>query len=295
MRTFLKPLTARLSLLDEYMRLELVRIRSMQANIISQIEYIGDYMWHPSMCHFRNRTLLSARGPEPLTFEIPHFHWVDMINSSISVSGPLAINTKNYRFIGKEQVRLININDNVIHMSFTVPRSMTYARMQTANLQYNTTSGSFDLTKPVYMHRTGDDKRVVQKNWAPFLYNGTIYFVYNVFPLLVIKLENSLDPGQYFPNEDDYTMLATVSEEKCLPGMEQPWEYGHMRGGSSIKLVNGEYMAFFHSKSAPLENNNGWSLPSYWMGVYTFSATFPFRMTKISKFPIFAEDWVRLL
>ena len=273
---------------DEYMRLELLRINSAQKCILSTVNYLGKFVWHPSMCHFTNRTFLSARGPERLFYEVPHFHWLDYVNGTISISGPIQIDTMGFPWVGIEQVRLIKINENLVHMSFCVPSPPLFARMQTAKLYFNQTRGIFELTKPVFMHRVGDNPRVIQKNWTPFLYNDSdIYFVYSVYPLSVIKLKNDYD---IVSPAGEITELETVSIERC-DGIEQPWEYGHLRGGSSAKLVNGEYMAFFHSKSSPLGTGNGWALPSYWMGVFTFSSSPPFRMTKISRFPIIKNEW----
>ena len=283
---------------DEYMRIELLKINSVQKRLVETIEFLGDYVWHPSMSHFQNRTLLSARGPEKLTFEIPHFHWVDFVNGSAQLSSPLTIDTMGHGFVGKEQVRLVRITDDRIHMSFTVPNTNMYARMQTAELVFNHERDLFELSQPVYMYRAGVSRGVVQKNWVPFLYNGSIFFVYNIYPLVVIRPDYEHLSISFsnvtFSNvsaDDPEIELITVSEEACAEELEQPWEYGHMRGGSPAQLVRGEYMAFFHSKSSPLDTGSGFALMSYWIGVYTFSPSPPFRLTRISRYPILLDSW----
>ena len=275
---------------DEFMRVELDLINTIQNPLVVKVDFLGEFVWHPSMITFRNRTFLSARGKEPLFFEIPHFHWVDITLNNISFSPSIKIDTMGFNFVGREQVRLVLVREDLIHMSFCVPSGKQYAGMQTAALRYNQTREMFELTKPVWMFKAGDDKRIVQKNWVPFLYNSSIHFVYSIHPMVVIKL----DPNVYNPDyAPDTYFLETVSEEKCASDYSFPWKYGHMRGGSPAHIVNGEYLAFFHSKSTPLfvGELGGWSLQSYWFGAYTFTAEPPFTITKISRMPIIRNEW----
>ena len=283
--------------LDEYLRIEVLRINSITKNIVNSTELLGEWIWHPSMAKFKNRTLLAARGNEKLYSEVPHFHFIDFIDGKISLTGPLTIDTKSFPWVGIEQVRLVKINEDTIHMSFTHPSpgnagNPIFNKMQTANLNYNKSRDVFELSKPVSMEKVGERKSLNQKNWVPFLYDENIYFVYNVYPLTIIKLQ--YDNAKYASTNDrseEVLQLDTVSSEPCRADMEQPWEYGHIRGGSPAELVNGEYLSFFHSKSGPLDTGTGWALLSYWIGAFTFSPKPPFKMTKISKFPIVKNEW----
>lgn len=271
---------------DEFMRLEMTNINAVQPNLVVKIDYLGEYVWHPSMVYFSNQVLLSARGPERVTFEIPHFHWLNITENQTIISSPIAIDTKGFNFIGKEQVRMVKMPNDMIHMSFTVPRSMFFARMQTAALRFNRTRQIFELTKPVWMHKLSPD--VMEKNWVPFLYHSNIFFVYNVQPLVVIRFPSSALNIYESNFTVDEVHLEIVSEEKCHTNFKSHWLYGHLRGGSPAVFVNGEYLAFFHSKSPPL---GGWGLASYWVGAYTFTAEAPFAITKMSKVPIIKPEW----
>ena len=105
---------------DEFMRLELTHINTVQPNLLLKIDYLGEYVWHPSMIRFLDRVLLSARGAEPVTHEIPHFHWLDISENQTLLSNPISIDNMGFNFVGKEQVRMVHMSNYSIHMSFTV-------------------------------------------------------------------------------------------------------------------------------------------------------------------------------
>ena len=165
--------------------------------------------------------------------------------------------------------------------------------MQTAALRYNQSRKVFELTKPVWIQKVGDDARVIQKNWVPFLYRSDVYFVYNIHPLVVIRFPGGSSAVYDGSFTGDDVPLETISEERCHPAYKTHWSYGHLRGGTPAVLVGDEYLAFFHSKSTPLylDDFGGWSLLSYWFGAYTFTAEPPFVVTKMSKVPIVKNEW----
>lgn len=111
----------------------------------------------------------------------------------------------------------------------------------------------------------------VEKNWVPFEYQNTIHFEYQVFrPRKVLCLEKST--------------RATLTNISDTPKIEKTyWEkkWGKPLGGSSARLIDGEYLGFFHSK---FKDN----LQQTWyvMGAYTFEAKPPFKITSMSKYPI---------
>ncbi len=73
-----------------------------------------------------------------------------------------------------------------------------------------------------------------------------------------------------------------------LPGKQKAlkqtfeWEsrWGSLYGGTQARLVNGEYISFFHSWFK--EEGKVW----YAMGAYTFEAEAPYRITAITPYPI---------
>jgi len=111
----------------------------------------------------------------------------------------------------------------------------------------------------------------VEKNWVPFFHDNAIHFEYQIFtPRKILRLED--------PNHSMLTHLKNPLENENL-FWEKKW--GKPLGGTSARLVNGQYLAFFHSK---FKDSDG----TYWyvMGAYTFEAKPPFRVTSISKEPL---------
>jgi hypothetical protein len=186
-----------------------------------------------------------------------------------------------------------------IHMSFTYPIPSAnyktfYAKMQTADLIFNISSNSFEITKPIDMFidgkpPAGDQK---EKNWAPFIYNSTQHFVYKVFPLTVVVGTNS--PSHEYTDNETMMPMKVISVDACA---RIPWTYGHLRGGSqAVKLPastggKDEYLGFFHSQYSPGEKYGGWAPFSYFIGAYTFSGTFPFKLKRMSSLPIMKPEW----
>ncbi len=119
----------------------------------------------------------------------------------------------------------------------------------------------------------------VEKNWMPFEshINGrpTLHFVYSMTPHKIFHLP---DPEMNFMHSLGY------SRSKTTPRL--PWlsKWGEPRGGTPAKIVDGEYLAFFHSSFK--DKKKVW----YVMGAYTFETQHPFRITSISRFPIIFKE-----
>lgn len=114
---------------------------------------------------------------------------------------------------------------------------------------------------------------IVEKNWVPFtsknnLGQENIHFIHDLTKNTLLKLET--------PQTNHFAEIAA-------PNPTFPWakQWGTPRGGSTARLVDGEYLAFFHSSFFDKELKK-W----YVMGAYTFEANAPFRVTSISKNPI---------
>lgn len=109
-----------------------------------------------------------------------------------------------------------------------------------------------------------------EKNWTPLSYEGetgeeSLYFLYSYNPLKVLQLKDSLD------------CIYTGKENCLLTRWEQKW--GKIRGGTpAIRINDDEYIAFFHSTF--------WQYVRYVMGAALIEAHPPFRIKKISPYPI---------
>lgn len=117
----------------------------------------------------------------------------------------------------------------------------------------------------------------IEKNWIPFEYVGkngkpTLHFEYYLNPHKIIKLDD--------PSVNNITHL-TFPNISTYQHLYWPYEWGVLRGGTSVKKVDGKYLGFFHS-SFIVENKFSW----YIMGAYTFDSKPPFNMTSISHYPI---------
>jgi len=163
-------------------------------------------------------------------------------------------------------------NDN---MDLTFPSIWDRRDMYIAELLY--VDNKFILTDPVKLiHENKYSTVLWQKNWNPFEWDGKLLLSYTINPHEVIypDLENGI--CRHFHETSQQIQ----------------WNLGPLRGSSPAQLVNGEYLAFFHSgtyTSSVCSNNR--ELWHYYMGAYTFSANPPFEITKISSLPINAPSF----
>jgi predicted GH43/DUF377 family glycosyl hydrolase len=109
-----------------------------------------------------------------------------------------------------------------------------------------------------------------EKNWVPFSYNDSLFLSYSIHPHRVILPKTSGACDFLFETEPSVI-----------------WDFGIIRGGTPAILVDGEYLAFFHSSVW----NPAAGRYIYSMGAYTFSARPPFQLTRISSLPISHPDF----
>lgn len=130
----------------------------------------------------------------------------------------------------------------------------------------------FLLSDPVKLiHEEKYPHVLWQKNWSPFEWNGTLLLTYTINPHEIVC-----------PNLETGRCQSCYETQKSIE-----WDLGPLRGGTPAQLIDGEYLAFFHSgavTTSPSSDNR--ELWHYFMGAYTFSADPPFEKTKISSSPI---------
>jgi hypothetical protein len=131
--------------------------------------------------------------------------------------------------------------------------------------------GAIDLCKRrlEYVTTLDVDSRKTEKNWTPFSHGGEIHFLYTINPQKILTLPN--------PRKN----LLRPSSHSFHSELDWPDKWGLLRGGTPAKLVDGEYLAFFHSS---FEDDRG--IIWYIMGAYTFAPFSPFTITRISSHPI---------
>lgn len=138
--------------------------------------------------------------------------------------------------------------------------------------------GTIDLNSKQVNNITPIDIGIsqIEKNWSPFVIakedgREAINFEYQVAsPRRILVLDN---PEAF----SHFDILQHHKKET------HPWHkrWGVPLGGTPARLVDGEYLGFFHSK---FKDNRG----IYWyvMGAYTFETKAPFKITRMSPYPI---------
>ncbi len=131
--------------------------------------------------------------------------------------------------------------------------------------------GSIDLStrRLEYVTTLDLDSKRTEKNWTPFSHGGEIHFLYTINPQKILTLPN--------PQKN----LLRPSPNSFQADLEWSNKWGLLRGGTPAKLVEGEYLGFFHSS---FEDYRG--IVWYFMGAYTFAPFSPFKITRISPHPI---------
>ena len=158
-------------------------------------------------------------------------------------------------------------NDN---MDLTFPSTWERRDMYIAEIIHE--NDHIYLGKPLRLvHERKIRDRPWQKNWSPFEYNGKLLLSYSIKPHEILE-----------PNLTTGICKAVYETEKDFI-----WNYDAPRGGTPSALIDGEYLSFFHSGTIHrTPSSEFYDIWHYYMGAYTFSASPPFAITKISSEPI---------
>lgn len=122
----------------------------------------------------------------------------------------------------------------------------------------------------------------LEKNWVPFVQKDEnkkeeIFFIYQAIPHKIMHLK---DPTYNSLNHLCFSGNPTFRTDLW------PKELGIIRGGTPARLIDGEYLTFFHSCFLDPLTKVTW----YVMGAYTFEAKPPYRITAISQVPILFKE-----
>lgn len=137
--------------------------------------------------------------------------------------------------------------------------------------------GGFDVKKRVFTDHgfLKWPKKQVEKNWTPFSYEEKLHFIYTISPQKILKLSD--------PQKNTVEMIHSSLPSSQAIYWAENW--GELRGGTPAELIEGQYLAFFHSS---FEDHIG--IKWYVMGAYSFDSKPPFRITGISSHPILCEN-----
>lgn len=240
--------------------------------------------WNPSIVKTDYGFLMTFRH-----CLMPLYPWISyigivMLDEDLNpISSPQLLNTREDGALTPSQAedaRIFNFNNKTyliyndnqedINPSQHLRRDIFIAELVKTN-------DEFTLLKPLKLtHEKKYDKVNWQKNWVPFEYENKLLMAY------AINSHEILEP-------EFQTGISRVINHTSI---KNKWSFGALRGGTPALLVDGEYVAFFHSsKVTASKASSNQAMHHYYMGAYTFSAKPPFVIKKISESPIIGDNF----
>jgi len=178
-----------------------------------------------------------------------------------------------------EDARLVSVGDHlyIIYADNMEPKiSRGGFRVYVAELIYD--GHSFEMASREKLSRfEGMCPQKREKSWVPFDYQGNLFLAYSLDPHLI-----------FHPLLDGSGECETIASSS--PAID--WDYGLLRGGTPATMVDGKYLAFFHSvkEMQTVHSDNHRSL-HYFIGAYTFQPEPPFHLLQMSPEPIIAKGF----
>lgn len=272
---------------DEFMRIEILKILSVAPPTFWKATFSLGNILNPALERWQGRTFFTWRNgmyDSPINYAWFDQQWLRAREKD----------AKPYAFL--ESIINITIAEHVFNRLQEDPRLLS-RHDGSLTIVYTAKESLFKPPKQCYCHLTLDSKNQVivsdsvlldnhgldpnQKNWIPFEYNKELYFIQTVNPLHILR-HTTTDTNRV----GQLTTVYHSPTELHLPWMN---EYGvHIRGGTPAVLVNGYYLAFFHTV-AQLQRRN--TLRTYFMGAIAFCPTPPFSIRAVSTHPILQEKF----
>lgn len=241
-------------------------------------------IWNPSLIKTKEGFLLSFRYC--LAPQKPWISYIGvvMLNESLEViSKPQLLNTRRKRdrtSSQAEDARLFASNGKIYilyndNIETENPNAAHRRDIYLAKLHFK--DSLFFISKPLKLYHPREyNTRRIQKNWVPFDWKGNIMMGYLINPHEIIHPD----------------LITGECSQVCETPYTSSWIWGERRGGTPAALVDGEYLAFFHSMNVTgSEASKGVHMYHYYMGAYTFSAEPPFHVKTMSRAPIVADGF----
>jgi predicted GH43/DUF377 family glycosyl hydrolase len=248
--------------------------------------YLENYpdAFNPSIIEFESNYILTFRySPDPESQSWLSYIGIVLLNEEFNpISEPELLTTRYIHSKSASQSEdarifsyrgriFITYNDNI---DISPSRWCDKREIFIAELLYD--KNHFYLSKPLKLVHEQKSYLLQQKNWMPFEWENKLLFTYTINPHEVLY-PNLYSGGCYL----SYNTSRNIN-----------WKFGPLRGGTPPILVDGEYLAFFHSGIKFASNcSSRVEVWHYFMGAYTFSADPPFQLTKISPKPIVGEGF----
>lgn len=237
--------------------------------------------FNPSLVRwYDGRLLLSFRARDPLTHST-HLMGFVWLNENFETLGPPTLLTIYGGFhlnsSRAQDPRIVRIGSEyyIAYNNILTNEDRETRRMLVTRLHHE--EDQFFIIHPQYLlNFVGDKKNWIEKNWAPFDYNGNLFFSYSLNPHRVFL---PLLPGD-------------ACETIAVTSAEMDWKWGELRGGTPSLLFEDHYLGFFHSfvgmKSV---QSKGKKMAHYFMGAYLFNTEAPFALTHMSSKPIIGSTF----
>ncbi|HSX14040.1 MAG TPA: hypothetical protein VLE96_06460 [Chlamydiales bacterium] len=239
--------------------------------------------FNPSIIDYNDGYLLTFRYTPHQKNESISYIGICLLNDEFEpVSSPEILLTRHQNSLTQSQsedARLFKFRDKIFVIyndNIDLNNPSIYDRRDMFIAEIFLINDRFVLSSPLKLFCQEKKSQLWEKNWVPFEWNQMLYLSYSINPHEVLYTN--------LINGSCYSVFN--SSKFCM------WNYGALRGSSAALLVDGEYLAFFHS-SKVMASKASYDHPTwhYFMGAYTFSANPPFEMTRISQEPIVSEGF----
>ncbi len=241
------------------------------------------FAFNPSIARWRGQLLMSFRVvPDPKRKYESEIGVVFLNQDFEAMTPPQLLNLRDENTIAPnraEDARLITIGDRIFIIYSDNPEvvlSRGGFRMHVAELIFDSEHFIVENTEKL-LRFEGESKELREKNWVPFVYQGTLLMAYSLTPHQI-----------FFPRLDGSETCDTLfSTHKAAP-----WDLGTLRGGTPAVLEDDHYLAFFHSSKRQASiHSKGKEILHYFMGAYAFSKEPPFHITAMSPSPIVGKNF----
>lgn len=274
---------------DDKHALEIRRIDAIQSRMIRRVDFLATGIKNPSFVrwndqHFMvgitNNYGLAIQGQ--LSFWLSsNYSYGDSQHSFKSIS---YLNSLSLQGLDP---RVLAINETFAVMLYSKKEvyskkeigwyTMVLAELTVSNGNYSVKARDLVFHKSIeYWPRSFHDS---EKNWCPFIFNGTFLMIQSLNPLQILTVNESLafEPGV---NTSVAVQVFSTAPRLSLDG----WEWGDLRGGTNALYIPGYdvFLTFFHSRPKMF----GSDLVTYYFGGVVFSSLPPFRLLSISNAPI---------
>jgi predicted GH43/DUF377 family glycosyl hydrolase len=236
--------------------------------------------FNPSIISWRGYTLMSFRFiPDPKRPFTSHLGLVFLDDEFNPMGQPYALNLRDAATPSPcraEDARLIIVGDQLYMIySDNIEDKISKGgfRMHIVELHFDGEQFSAENIERLTRYE-GESSSIREKNWVPFVYNGDLLLAYSIVPHRIFR------------------PIADSCETLCVAETPIHWDWGELRGGTQAQLVDGQYLAFFHSaKKLESIHSDGKTTMHYFIGAYTFSPFPPFTLTQISPHPIVGRNF----